>query len=573
MRTQLSMVVLAGLIGCAGQASVPPTATAPPLGPTPTATLPSTERFSLSGLPDITLPTSPHTTLLREALLAVETTRAHEPPPAPPWGPAYDAWIAWADAGAAAVLRVDRIIVPLGDSVEARAAKVLATLLREQLLYRVPSSSRRLLSFSQPERDRALEVCVALGEADARLAPWTQRCGELIAYWRADEVWQQRELWPEACPPRHVGGWLVGPMNPTAVGRPALVVHVDSELSRPDEARLAEAVARTLRVKVPDADVVSASEQEAAEQAFIRMRSPEGHACAWPPSPDEQLVSAHPRLWSVHVDARCRRRAHRCALVVETEAVAGSAEGMPDALQTLLETTHPTIDAWEEAASRLAPGSPSEASHPFSRCVGFTYHVPPENFCGESAAFGDAELEAALAPIRPAVEACRDADVALSGGYGVRLDVASDGSVSEVRRLDFVSGPRRVACMTAAFRRARFPPIAAVVVVRGWFEHNAPSPRMRAHFDEDYRGWDEPAVRSRLAECVDPESPVLVVDGTLHIARNGITSRVDGEATDATSVCVRNALVGSVWPCTGERDIAMRLCIGQPEAPVEPVRP
>jgi hypothetical protein len=469
---------------------------------------------------------------------------------------------------------VDRILVPLGDSVEARAAKVLATLLREQILYRVPSSSRRLLSFSQPDRDRALEVCVALGEADARLAPWTQRCGELIAYWRADEAWQQRELWPTACPPRSYGGTVAGPMNPMAVGRPALVVHIDSELSRPDEARLADAVVRALRARVPDADVVSASDQETAEQAFIRMRSPEGHMCALAPSPDEQLVPAHPRLWSVHVDARCRRRARGCALVVETEAVAGSAEGMPDAVQALLEDTHPTIDAWEDAASRLAPGSPSEALHPASRCVVLVgYHALPRNFCGESSAFDDAELDATLLPIRPEVEACRDADVALSGGFRVRLDVAGDGSVSDVRRIDFVSGPRRVACMTAAFRRARFPPTAAVVVVRGWFEHNGAWPRMRAHFDEDYRGWDEPAVRSRLDACMAPESPVLVVDGTLHIARNGITSRVHGEATDATSVCVRNALVGSVWPCTGERDIAMRLCIGHPEVPTEPVRP
>jgi hypothetical protein len=350
------------------------------------------------------------------------------------------------------------------------------------------------------------------------------------------------------------------------------VVHIDSELSRPDEARLAEAVVRALRAQVPDVDVVSASEQEAAEQAFIRMRSPEGHACALPPSLDEQLVSAHPRLWSVHVDARCRRRARRCALVVETEAVAGSAEGMPRTLQTLVETTHPTIDAWEEAASRLAPGSPDEASYPFSRCVGMSYHVLPENFCGESAALDDAELDAALAPIRPALESCRDADSALSIGFRARLDVASDGSVSEVR-LEFVPGPRRIACMTAAFRRARFPPTAAVVVFHGWFEANTERPPMREHFDEDYRDWDQPAVISRLGACVGPETPVHVVDGTLHIARNGITSRVDGEATDATSVCVRNALVGSVWPCTGERHIAMRLCIGHPEVPTEPVRP
>jgi hypothetical protein len=64
-----------------------------------------------------------------------------------------------------------------------------------------------------------------------------------------------------------------------------------------------------------------------------------------------------------------------------------------------------------------------------------------------------------------------------------------------------------------------------------------------------------------------------VIDGTLHIGANGIASRVEGDATDATSVCIRDALVGSVWSCGQEREVPLRLCIGNPEVPPEPVRP
>jgi hypothetical protein len=526
---------------------------------------PSTAQLSLSGLPDITLPHSPRTTALQEALHATEAIRAHEPEA----GASPEAWRAWSDAGATAALEVDLIITSLGDSVEAHAARVLATLLREQLAYRARRSGR-VFSAEPADRDRALEACVALGEVDARLSPWTQRCGALIAYWRADALWRRREVWPEECPEVHNNFVAVPDVLMTRPERPALALHIRSELSPRDEARVTAAVARALLARMPNAQVIPAREVRAAEQAFIAMRGFDGGECAAPPTTDERLAHAHPELLSLEIEALCHRHSgtRHCALRVQSNYFPGHAFRP---LQVCVEG-EPTVAAFEEAAAHLTTGlSVGEDS----RCLQSLGHQLPPSLFGESASLESSEVNAALASIRAAVQACHDVDLAWAGIFNMRLDVARDGRVRRVD-IEHVPGPRRIACLTRAFRSARFPAARMPFVVTGygWFQHGTrPTVPMRARAEDQNRDGFGYQVNTRLQACVASNSPMHVIDGTLHIGANGIASRVDGDATDATSVCIRNALVGSIWSCGQEREVPLRLCIGNPEVPPEPVRP
>ena len=99
--------------------------------------------------------------------------------------------------------------------------------------------------------------------------------------------------------------------------------------------------------------------------------------------------------------------------------------------------------------------------------------------------------------------------------------------------------------------------------------------RTRVHADDPHASWatDDPRVLERIQACVGTETEVRVINASLHIAQNGVASHAQGDASDATGTCLQNALIGSVWPCSGERDVAMRLCVGNPPAPPEPVRP
>lgn len=557
MRIRQWMVALT--LACTACASTP----APIPTPTPQAPPePTTAQLSLSGLPDITLPHSPRTAALREALALVEATRAHEP-----GGEASEAWRLWGNAGARATLRVERIAASLGDSAEGQVAQVLRTLLREQLIYREALCLRFSSEAQRADRDRALEACVAVGESDARLAPWTQRCGALIAYWRADAAWRAGPHWPEGCS----DDAPMESMNRTATGRRALALRIHSDLSPRDEARLAATVQRVLLASYQDAYAIPEREQRAAEDSFVAMRGVDGQQCASPPHADERLVRTHPGLVSFWVEAQCRRQhgTRRCVLTVH---FAPGARLWFETLEAPVEGQRPTVADFEEAASHLHERQSEEYA---SRCALRSDHLAPENMCGESASLEDSDIDAALGPIRSAVQACRDTDLAPASHFRVRLDVAGDGRVHEVD-IDHVPGQRRVACLTRAFRNARFPAaqMPAVVTVNGWFEANTTqSVPMRARVEGEDSNWSDARIFERLQACVDADSPVHVVDGTLHIAANGIASRVDGDATDATSVCIRNALVGSAWSCAGERDVPMRLCIGNPVRATEPVRP
>ena len=550
-------------LACTACASAP----APIPTPAPEAPEPTTAQLSLSGLPDITLPHSSRTATLREALALVEATRAREPNV---WAPPEERQ-ARRDADAQATLDVENIVASLGNSVEAQAARVLLALLREQFVYR-ESRSHPPSESQHADRDHALEACVALGASDARLAPWTQRCGALTTYWQAYAAraarpfWDRAWVWPEGCPASADHPWQSS--NEVSLGRPALALHVSSDLSPRDEARVAAAVGRALLARMPNAEVIPEAELQAAEQAFVAMRGLDGQACAAPPSVDARLAHTHPELWSVSIDARCRRDygTRRCALLVQSFARATAAFGR---LEASVES--PTVAGFEEAASHLHEQHEERPS----RCFWSSGHVAPENMCGESASLENSDIDAALGPIRDAVQACRDTDVAPASHFRVRLDVRGDGHVREVD-IAHVAGPRRIACLTRAFRDARFPAaqMPVVVTVYGWFEaNNTGWVPVRSRVGDDNRDAFEPRVRDRLRACVAPDSPVHVIDGTLHIAANGLASRVDGDATDATSVCIRNALVGSTWSCAGERDVPMRLCIGNPVRATEPVRP
>jgi len=185
-------------------------------------------------------------------------------------------------------------------------------------------------------------------------------------------------------------------------------------------------------------------------------------------------------------------------------------------------------------------------------------------------------IEVVLRRASTAVQACRDLDASVPWGIGARLHITPSGAVLDVL-VEGVTGTQRIACVERAFRGARFPTSASAqdVRVRGTFGLNTPmTTHTRVHADDPHASWatQDPRVLERIQACAS-EPEVRIVNASVHVTPNGVASHVQSDASDATTTCLQNALIGSVWPCSGERDVAMRLCAGNPVAPPEPVRP
>lgn len=185
-------------------------------------------------------------------------------------------------------------------------------------------------------------------------------------------------------------------------------------------------------------------------------------------------------------------------------------------------------------------------------------------------------IEVALRRASPAVHACRDLDASVPWSISARLHIAPSGAVLDAN-VEGMSGPQRIACVERALRAVRFPTSnsAQDVQVHGGFGLNTPiTTRTRVYSEDRYASWatDDPRVLERIQACTS-EPEVRIVNASVHVTPSSVASHVQSDAADATTTCLQNALIGSVWPCSGERDVAMRLCVGNPPAPPEPVRP
>jgi hypothetical protein len=430
-------------------------------------------------------------------------------------------------------------------------------------------------------RDSILRACAGLGAANEVLHPWAARCEAMGRYWQAWDAWRAGPVWPDGC--EDSSGPIREITDESSLGRPAVYFtwSPTSHWSPQDERTLLRAAREATREHLGDVDVLPESEVEAARDAHAAMRGADGLMCAWPPRVGTLLARHHPRLWVATITAVPPIGADTVShLAISFTAVSGSPEGMPAGLTADVGNAA-SADQFAIAMQSLVAEIPDAR---FSNLGSFGVagrHVPDAiDLSGFSDAMPVPRISEALLPVGPAVQACRDLDASVPERIDAQLEVAADGSIRSVRLdREAMSGPDRMRCVSAALRTVRFEPSTArarLVSVYGNFGLNAPQTnRTRVHAEDPYASWavGDPRVLERIAACTDATPNVRVINASVHIAQNGVASHAQGDASDLTGTCLQNALIGSVWPCSGERDVAMRLCVGNPPAPPEPVRP
>ena len=341
-----------------------------------------------------------------------------------------------------------------------------------------------------------------------------------------------------------------------------------------------------MRAHVGSVEMVTHVERDRALESTRALLDLEGNACAEPPSVDARLAHRHPRLWVGSVHATCPAAFNTeevCRLTVSYSATSGSEEGLPASLSVDLASRTPTQADWMFAAGALSIAPVDEDATAMAHAsVGILAARPSlgTSLQGHSLEIASEDVDVALAQVSHAVGACRDLDVSVPRGIDARIEVGPSGQVVALR-LDEerVTGLRRRACVEGALRTLRFPSSLAPsreVSVYGNFGWNTPSnTQARVRSVDSHAGGvtGDPRVLERIQACVGTETEVRMINASVHIQPNGVASHVQSDASDATTTCLQNALIGSVWPCSGERDVALRLCAGNPLAPPEPVRP
>lgn len=571
MRERMLLVAMGLAVGCGSAAP-----TAPSVGMTATAVAPTRE-MRLPGWPSVEVPASEVSPDFEA--LTVRVSNALEA--APPQDSELGEWAVAQRALHEDILRSSDATAP------SSLLRALHLALDAALLENVYRVAVDILGSSMRIDDVApavevLGTCVEPRNVDP-LRAFVARCDALRRYWVDWQAWRAGPVWPEGCENTETG--IEEITDHTSLGRPALFYEVRSLRPTAEEQALVRAASHAFQALVGDVELIGAREIEAARRATHTLRGLDGSECAMPPSVEARLAHAHPRLWVGSIDAHCPSWFHSeavCSLSVTFTPISGSAEGLPGSRSIDL-AGEPTLQEFVQAFPRLAAAPIDEEATRLANSAVGIYSPPPGEALrieGYARAIAAPDIESSLHRIRSDIHACRDLDLSVPRGFSALLDLDPTGAVrgAQIDR-GVTTGAQRGSCLASAFRNARFPQSEwehREVTVYGTFALRTPVNVMtRIHSDDLYASWatDDPRVLERIQACVGAETEVRVINASVHIEPNGVASHAQGDASDATTTCLQNALIGSVWPCSGARDVAMRLCVGNPPAPPEPVRP
>lgn len=574
MRERMLLVAMGVMVGCGSAAPAP-------VAPADVATEPAPQRrIELPGWPTIEVePLSSETERTLEIV-----TAGYASLPAPTERDAR-AWRTWIRAETDSIQVLGALARQPGPTRD-RAVRValVAAYMEAQFFAMSHGQASALLGprGQQPRssRDSILRSCAGLAVANEALHPWAARCEAMGRYWAAWDAWRAGPAWPDGC--EDSSGPIREITDESSLGRPAVYFtwSSTSHWSPQDERTLLRAARDATREHLGDVDVLPESEVEAARDAHAAMRGADGQMCAWPPRVGTLLARRHPRLWVATITAVPPIGAGTISrLAISFSAVSGSPEGMPAGLTADVGAAA-SANSFATAMQSLVAEVPDER---FGALVLGTTgrHFPDAiELSGFSDAMSVPRISEALIPVGPAVQACRDLDMSVPERVDAILELASNGSVRTVRLdRESMSGPARMRCVSDALRASRFDAStdrSRLVSVYGTFARNTPrTNHTRVHSEDRYASWavGDPRVLERISACTDASPNVRVINASVHVAQNGVASHAQGDASDATTTCLENALIGSVWPCSGERDVAMRLCVDNPPAPPEPVRP